>query len=91
MLHLAYQLHLCAPDCTQCAAKGKKMQEQLTLPIDKDTNQAGKTLTEFQDEELRQLEAKGISLHHLALFLESLRANLDPDSVRRSAIPVEEG
>jgi hypothetical protein len=39
-------------------------------------------LTEFQEDELCELEARGISRHHLALFLESLRCNLNSEKLR---------
>ena len=59
------------------------MQEHLTTTNEDDPTQAVLGFREFDDEELSQLEKKGISAHHLARFLEALRNNLDPSSLRR--------
>lgn len=47
------------------------------LVIEDDPKQAVQALREFNEDELRQLEGKGITPHHLARFLESLRNNLE--------------
>ncbi|MFQ5802758.1 MAG: hypothetical protein ACE5JQ_07695 [Candidatus Methylomirabilales bacterium] len=41
------------------------------------------TLKEFSDKELEELEERGISPYHMARFLEALRNNVDPSSLRR--------
>ena len=41
-----------------------------------------KNFKEFNEEELTQLEEKGISRYHVARFLESLRNNIEVPSIR---------
>lgn len=41
------------------------------------------TLKEFTEKELEELEERGISPYHIARFLEALRNNVDPSSLRR--------
>jgi hypothetical protein len=48
------------------------------------------TLTEFTSKELKALEAKGISIHHLAMFLEAIRHNLYPDQLKCLMIQEEQ-
>ena len=78
------------------------MQDHLTTTNEDDSKQAVLGFREFDDEELSQLEKKGISPHHLARFLEALRLNReaflqqlsrkgpDPDQ-RRPGYPCDPG
>ncbi|MFQ5988602.1 MAG: hypothetical protein ACE5K9_01685 [Candidatus Methylomirabilales bacterium] len=53
------------------------------LVADKHVKRAMATLKEFTDKELKELEERGISPYHIARFLEALRNNVDPSSLRR--------
>jgi hypothetical protein len=52
---------------------------------------ASPVLTEFSEKELRALERKGLSIHHLVLFLDMLRNNLHPEQLRKQMVPEEDG
>ncbi len=62
---------------------GDNMHNRLTTVNESDPMRVGCGLREFDEEELRGLEEKGITPHHLARFLEALRNNLDPSSLGR--------
>ncbi len=66
------------------------MKSRRIAAVEDDPKQAGRNLNEFNEEEIRQLGERGITPYHLARFLESLRNNLDPSSLRRVMILFDE-
>ncbi len=55
-----------------------------SIPItNEDPELSMHTIKEFSDEELEELQERGISPYHIARFLEALRNNIDPSSLRR--------
>ncbi len=66
------------------------MKSRHIAAVEDDPKQAGQDLNEFNEEEIRQLGERGITPYHLARFLESLRNNLDPSSLRRVLILFDE-
>ena len=66
------------------------MQDRRIAAVKADPKQNGQELSEFNDEELRRLGERGITPYHLARFLESLRNNLDPSSLRGFLILFDE-
>ncbi|MFQ5801911.1 MAG: hypothetical protein ACE5JQ_03325 [Candidatus Methylomirabilales bacterium] len=62
------------------------MKSRRIAVVEDDPTQDGQDLNEFNEEELRRLGERGITPYHLARFLESLRNNLDPSSLRRVLI-----
>lgn len=66
------------------------MKTRRIAAVESDPKENGRDLTEFNDEELRRLGERGITPYHLARFLESLRNNLDPSSLRGVLILFDE-
>jgi len=66
------------------------MKSRRIAAVEDDPRQAGRNLNEFNEEELMGLGERGITPYHLARFLESLRNNLDPSSLRRVMILCDE-
>lgn len=66
------------------------MQDRRIAAVEGDPKRNRHDLSEFNDEELRRLGERGITPYHLARFLESLRNNLDPSSLRGFLILFDE-
>ena len=66
------------------------MDDRRIAVVEGDPKQNGRDLSEFNEEELRRLGERGITPYHLARFLESLRNNLDPSSLRGVLILFDE-
>lgn len=66
------------------------MKSRRIAAVEDGPKQDGQDLNELNEEEIRQLGERGITPYHLARFLESLRNNLDPSSLRRVLILFDE-
>jgi len=66
------------------------MEDRRVAAVEGDPKRHRHGLSEFNDEELRRLGERGITPYHLARFLESLRNNLDPSTLRGLLILFDE-
>lgn len=66
------------------------MQDRHVVVVEGDPKRHRQGLSEFNEEDLRRLGERGITSYHLARFLESLRNNLDPSTLRGLLILFDE-
>ncbi|MFQ5990042.1 MAG: hypothetical protein ACE5K9_09020 [Candidatus Methylomirabilales bacterium] len=66
------------------------MKSRRMAAVEDKPKKTGRRLNEFNEEELKRLGERGITPYHLARFLESLRNNLDPSSLRRLFVVFDE-
>ncbi len=66
------------------------MKHRRTAVVEDHRRKAGRGLNEFNEEELKRLGERGITPYHLARFLESLRNNTNPSSLRRLFVVFDE-
>jgi hypothetical protein len=72
------------------SGRNKPVCQQISVSPQAGTPDSSGTLTEFTSKELKALEARGISIHHLAMFLEAIRHNLYPDQLKCLMIQEEQ-